>query len=203
MKNLLFVSIFFILFFFNTNAQKYGGYQIGDWVKNFQAYNTTTDTTFQLNHLKEKNVVTLVFTYNQCAFSKVYDVRLKNLYLAYETMSSTFVYVNSKYSEASKHENRSSMKKRMNSQSDIKHLPYLCDSNAVLALDFGVVRVPTVCVLKQINSKWILIYKGAIDDNPQNPESVSFKFLEEALKAACNNKSLKIAETKPEGCLIN
>jgi peroxiredoxin len=203
MKKYILLSTLFISCIVITQAQRYGGYQIGDWVKNFKAINTTTDTTFQLNDLKEKNVVTLVFTSNQCAFSKIYDVRLKNLYLAYENNSSTFVFINSKFNESSKNENRSSMKKRMNSISELKHLPYLCDSNATLALDFGIVRVPTVCVLKQINSKWIVVYKGAIDDNPQNPESVSFKFLEEALKAACNNKSLKIAETKPEGCLIN
>jgi hypothetical protein len=201
MKKYFILFLLFIYCIFSSHAQRYGGYQIGDWVKNFNSFNVTTDTAFQLSSVLEKKVVVLVFTSNQCAFSRIYDVRLKNLYLAYEANSCTFTFINSMYNATSKNENNTSMKKRMHSIG-LPNLPYLCDSNALLAQDFGIVRLPTVCVLKQINGKWILVYKGAIDDNPQNPESVSFKFLEEALKAACNNKSLKIAETKPEGCLI-
>ena len=87
--------------------------------------------------------------------------------------------------------------------------PYLADTLQRVAIDFGVTRLPTAFVLKRMENSFRLVYKGAIDDSPEssdNPQSgakdILNNYLNDAIVAMLDNKSIKIAQTRPVGCVL-
>jgi thioredoxin-related protein len=77
--------------------------------------------------------------------------------------------------------------------------PYAVDKNSKLADAFGASRTPEVYLFDKSGK---LVYKGAIDDNPQNPESVKRVHLKEAINELTQNKSITVKESRSLGCGI-
>lgn len=76
---------------------------------------------------------------------------------------------------------------------------YAVDKDNVLADVFGASRTPE-CYLFDKNGK--LVYKGAIDDNPEDADDVKVKYLKEALDASVAGKEVGTKETRSVGCGI-
>ena len=76
---------------------------------------------------------------------------------------------------------------------------YLVDNNSKLADAFGANRTPE-CFL--FNGDGKLVYHGAIDDNPSEPESVTRKHLIVAIDEMNNGKDITIKESRSVGCTI-
>ncbi len=76
---------------------------------------------------------------------------------------------------------------------------YAEDKNNELADAFGANRTPE-CFLFDKAGK--LIYHGAIDDNPNNPDAVSRKHLQEAINEATTGKEVSVKQSRSVGCAI-
>ena len=76
---------------------------------------------------------------------------------------------------------------------------YLVDENSVLADAFGANRTPE-CFL--FNKEGILVYHGAIDDNPGNAAAVSRKHLMMAIDEMKTGKEITVKQSKSVGCTI-
>lgn len=77
--------------------------------------------------------------------------------------------------------------------------PYCLDSNNELADAFKSSRSPE-CYL--FNGKGILVYHGAIDDNPIDESRVNRRHLQEAINELLSNKDILIKESRSIGCSI-
>ncbi|MBX3257237.1 MAG: redoxin family protein [Chitinophagaceae bacterium] len=76
---------------------------------------------------------------------------------------------------------------------------YAVDKDNVLADVFGASRTPE-CYLFDKNGK--LVYKGAIDDNPEDTDAVKTKYLQSAIDATVAGKDVATKETRSVGCGI-
>jgi thioredoxin-related protein len=79
------------------------------------------------------------------------------------------------------------------------HWYYLVDNNSALADAFGANRTPE-CFLFDGNGK--LVYHGAIDDNPNDPDAVSRKHLIVAIDEMNAGKAVSVKESRSVGCTI-
>jgi len=76
---------------------------------------------------------------------------------------------------------------------------YLVDQNAELADAFGANKTPE-CFLFDNNG--VLVYHGAIDDNPSNASAVNRKHLVTAMDEVKAGKEVSVKESKSVGCTI-
>ena len=76
---------------------------------------------------------------------------------------------------------------------------YVVDSNNELADAFGANRTPE-CYL--FNKEGILIYHGAIDDNPADDSKVTRSHLKEAINEMLDGKNVSVKESRSVGCGI-
>jgi hypothetical protein len=76
---------------------------------------------------------------------------------------------------------------------------YAVDKNSTLADAFDANRTPE-CFL--FNNSQLLVYHGAIDDNPQDAAQVSRKHLAIAIEELADGKPISIPESKSVGCGI-
>ena len=77
---------------------------------------------------------------------------------------------------------------------------YALDDNSVLADAFGARRTPE-CFLFDKNGK--LVYHGAIDDSPGDPEQVKRHHLQIAIDEMLAGKEVSVKETRSVGCSIS
>ena len=192
--------ILFLLTYYISVAQPLSGYRLGDEINNFTLLNVTNQTPISLNDYLDKKVVVIIFTNNNCPYAKLYEQRIATLARRYNTSGVTFLLVNPSVSKSDKFETIEAMRKKI--QNDQSLYPYLADTTQSLAISFGVTRLPDAFVLKKMENSFRLVYKGSIDDNPQSAENITNNYLDDAISAMINNKTIKIAETRPVGCLL-
>ncbi len=78
-------------------------------------------------------------------------------------------------------------------------VPYLVDRNSLVADAFGASHTPEVFLFDK-NGK--LIYKGAMEDNPSNPENSKKMYLKDAIDAMMLGKAPDPNSTRSIGCGI-
>ena len=76
---------------------------------------------------------------------------------------------------------------------------YAVDEKSTLANAFGANRTPE-CFL--FNKEESLVYSGAIDDNPQDPEKVKRAHLKAAIDEMLNGKEVTVKTSRSVGCGI-
>lgn len=76
---------------------------------------------------------------------------------------------------------------------------YAVDQKSVLADAFGANRTPE-CFL--FNKEESLVYYGAIDDNPKDPENIKRAHLKEAINEMLNGKEVTVKTSRSVGCGI-
>jgi hypothetical protein len=76
---------------------------------------------------------------------------------------------------------------------------YAADAKSTIANAFGATRTPEVFL---INKSGVIVYKGAIDDNPSEPENVKREHLKIAIDEVTKGKTISVKESKSVGCSI-
>jgi peroxiredoxin len=77
--------------------------------------------------------------------------------------------------------------------------PYLIDENSKLADLFGANHTPEAFLF---NKQGKLVYKGAMNDNPGNPDQFKKAYIEDAINAMVAGKTPDPQTTKSIGCSI-
>jgi peroxiredoxin len=155
----------------------------------------------KLADLKGK-VVVLEWTNHLCPFvvrhqkqrktmQKTYDM-FKDQDIAWLAIDSTRPDYQGKYDVKS-------IKEWANSD-DVK-LPYpvLRDKDGKVGHMYGAQTTPDMFV---IDKEGVLVYKGAIDDDPSGSKTNATNYVAQAIKAALNGSTVEIASTKPYGCSV-
>lgn len=76
---------------------------------------------------------------------------------------------------------------------------YVVDKNSEVANAFGATKTPETFLF---NKEGILVYHGAIDDNPGDAANVKRQHLKEALNEVNAGKAVSVKETRSVGCTI-
>lgn len=189
-----------LLFGSTLFASAQNPYILGDKITDFTLLDVTSNSNYQLSAHGDKQIIVIIFTSNDCPYSKLYEERIAKLAAQYSDKSVQVILVNPNNPQSSPEDNAQGMKAK--AQSRTYALPYLADPQQKLAGRFGAIRTPEAFVLKNINGNFILKYKGAIDDNPQVNSDVHTYYLRDAIDALLNHDTIKVSEMRATGCLI-
>lgn len=194
------VSIATTLLFQQQRAQAFSvGYPIGGAVAEFKLQNAKGGIV-SLSDYKDKKGVIVVFTCNHCPFAKAYEERLIALDKKYGAFNFPVVAINSNDASDYEDESMDNMKKRASEKGYT--FPYLQDATQAVAKAFGATRTPHVFVLRNENAKFTVQYIGTIDDNYQDPTSVTKRYVEDAVNNILAGKPVVVTQTKAVGCAI-
>lgn len=208
MKNKFWVALIAVLalgtaatlFFKHKSAQASpSGYPIGATVADFKLQNVN-GATVSLSDYKDKKGVILIFTCNHCPFAKAYEERIMGLDKKYGAQNFPVVTVNSNDASDYEEESLENMKKRASEKNYT--FPYLKDATQAVAKTFGANRTPHVFVLRNEGAKFTVQYIGTIDDNYQDPSSVTKRYVEDAVNNILTGKPVVVTQTKAVGCAI-
>lgn len=174
-------------------------YRIGDAVTNFRLKNLNGGMV-SLSDFSEQKGVILVFTCNHCPFSKAYERRIGDLHRKFAPQGFSVVVVNP--SDPKTHEDdKIEMLSYMAKDKGYPY-PYLVDDTQTVARAFGANRTPQAYVLKNTGGTFTVEYIGTLDDNPQDPASVTKRYVEDAVTNLLAGKPVVITTTKAIGCAI-
>lgn len=170
-------------------------------IENFSLINAVTNSPVALSDFKAEKAVVLVFMSNYCPFAKLYEDRILTLAEQQRGQSVQFLLINSNTSLDHIDDSVEEMARRAKEKN--YRMPYLADKSQKVAMMLKATKNPEVFVLQNTGGgNFVLIYRGAVDDNPQVPQEVASHYLRDAVMAAVNRKNLPYAEKRPVGCTI-
>ena len=136
----------------------------------------------------------VIFTCNECPYSKGYEDRLIALARDYDPKGIGFVAINANDPKIVPGDGFDFMVQRAEEKGF--PYPYLYDETQAIAAAYGAKVTPHVFLL---DAKGTLVYRGRVDDN-LDLKKVSKNDFRKALEAVVGGQSIPVAETKPFGC---
>ncbi len=139
----------------------------------------------------------VVFTCNHCPWAKAWHSRIVSLGNKSMKRGLGVIAINSNDPEAYPEDDFATM--QSNAKKSKMAFPFAVDATSDVARAFGATRTPEAFLF---DSKGLLVYHGAIDDNAHHPDEVKVHYLEDAVNAMIEGKEITLAETKALGCGI-
>ena len=175
------------------------GYKIGDIARDFSLKNVDGKNVALADFKNAKGYI-VVFTCNHCPFSKAYESRIMGLDKKYASLGYPVIAINPNDVNTvpeDSYDNMVVLAKEKNYT-----FPYLYDESQQIASTYGAARTPHVFVIQKVNGNNVVKYIGAIDNNADDANKVTAKFVENAVDALLAGKEIPLAETKAIGCTI-
>jgi len=150
-----------------------------------------------LNGAAKENGLLVMFSCNTCPFVVKNEPIIKKV-MSYATAHKIgMVVINSNEAKRGDDDSYEAMKKYAKAQGYT--VPYVVDENSKLADVFGANHTPEIFLF---NNKGKLVYKGAMNDNPGNPENYKKMYAEDAINAMIAGKEVDPKTTRSIGCSI-
>ncbi|MGB0455969.1 MAG: thioredoxin family protein [Flavobacteriaceae bacterium] len=196
MKNL---KLFFLTLLISTTLSAQNGYNIGDVATDFKLENI--DGNFiSLSNFSEAKGFILIFTCNTCPYAVAYEDRIEALNKKYAPMGYPVIAIMPNNTKIKPGDSLEAMKKRAIEKGFT--FPYLIDREQSIFPQYGATKTPHVYILQKSNTKNIIRYIGAIDDNYKSVSMVKVKYVENAVEELLIGKEVTVAKTKAIGCSI-
>ncbi|MBS7332131.1 MAG: thioredoxin family protein [Weeksellaceae bacterium] len=191
----LFITTCLILFGVAVNAQ----YKVGDVATDFSLKNI--DHKFvSLKDFKDAKGFIVIFTCNHCPYSKAYEDRIVALDKKYKKQGYPVIAINPNDPEVQPQDGFEEMKIRAKEKGFT--FPYLLDEGQKIYPQYGATKTPHVFLLQKEKDKNIVKYIGAIDNNYEDANDVSERYVEDTVNALLANKPIKVTSTVAIGCTI-
>lgn len=175
------------------------GYKIGDNATDF-SLKGTDDNMYTLAQFKDAKGFIVIFTCNHCPYAKAYEERIIALDKKYKDLGYPVIAINPNDPAAQPEDSFDLMKQRANEKGFT--FPYLFDEGQKIYPQYGATKTPHVYILQKEGDKNIVKYIGAIDNNHENANDVTEKYVEAAVDALLAGKDIATKETKAIGCTI-
>lgn len=175
------------------------GYTIGDEATDFSLIGTD-DKTYSLAQYTDAKGFIVIFTCNHCPYAKAYEDRIVALDKKYKDLGYPVIAINPNDASVQPEDSFDLMKVR--AQEKGFTFPYLVDEGQKIYPQYGATKTPHVFILQKENSKNIVKYIGAIDNNHENANDVSEKYVEAAVDALLAGNEIAVKETVAIGCTI-
>ena len=146
---------------------------------------------------KEKGVV-LIFYDPSCPFAKLYEARIIGLVTKFQAQGIGFALVNPQTQPSESEQTRL---RTYIEESGLK-MPYLIDGEQAWTKLLQLSKIPEVILLVPGQTGLEVVYKGAIDTNPQVESAVTEKYLEVALSQVIRGEKPTTAQARAVGCNI-
>ena len=176
------------------------GYEVGDSATDFRLKNVDGNMVSLADYKDAKGYI-VIFDCNTCPYSKAYNERIIALNKKYASLGFPVLAINANDPGLSPGDSFDAMK----SQAKRKNydFPYLVDETQDVARTYGATNTPHVFVLDKVDQSTLKVaYIGAIDDNSRNASAVTKKYVEDAVDALLESKSIPVTKTKAIGCTI-
>jgi len=148
---------------------------------------------------KGKRGTLVIITCNNCPYAVAWERRIVNIgkRLGAERKNLAVVAVNPNDPKISPSDSLDKIVAR--AKKEFYKFPYVADTTQQLAKAFGATKTPE-CFL--FDSKGVLVYHGAVDDNHKDAGKAKNKYLADALNAMRHSKPITAAKTQAMGCSI-
>jgi peroxiredoxin len=198
MKNL--TNLFLIIALFAANTAFGQGYKVGDIATDFNLKGVDHQMHSMANMEGIQGVI-LTFTCNTCPVSVAYEQRILALDAKYRDQGYPVVAINP--NDANRQPGDSFAKMLDRAEEKGYTFPYLQDETQEIAKAYGATRTPHNFVLqKDASGQFVVKYIGAIDNNMQDAEAATEKFLENAVDQLIAGEEVSVPSTKAIGCGI-
>jgi peroxiredoxin len=175
------------------------GYQPGDAVKDFSLKSVNGKVVSLSTYADAKGAI-VIFTCNHCPFSQAYEQRIIDLHKRYASKGYPVIAINSNDPSLVPEDSFEEMVKRARKYK--YPFDYLYDETQDVATAYGAARTPHVFILQKEKDDYITKYIGAIDDNTDDPSSVTKRYVDDAVNALLAGKEVPVKTTKAIGCTI-
>lgn len=175
------------------------GYKIGDEATDFSLIGTD-DKMHSLSQYPDAKGFIVIFTCNHCPYVIAYEDRINALDAKYKPLGYPVIAINPNDASVQPEDSLDLMKVR--AQEKGFTFPYLVDENQEIYPQYGATKTPHVFILQKENGNHIVKYIGTIDDNYEDANDVSERYVEDAVDALLKNEPIKQTETVAIGCTI-
>lgn len=175
------------------------GYQIGDEATDFSLKNIDNQIVSLANFPDTKGYI-VIFTCNHCPYAKAYEDRIISLNNKYAALGYPVIAINPNDPSVQPEDSFEAMKIRAKEKEFT--FPYLFDEGQKVYPIYGATKTPHVFILNKENNKNIVKYIGTIDNNYENANAVSEKYVENAVDALLSGKEIQEKTTVAIGCSI-
>ena len=175
------------------------GYEIGDVATDFTLKNVDGNMV-SLKDYKDAKGFVVIFTCNHCPYSVAYEDRIIALDKKYKTKGYPVIAINPNNPVAYPDDSFDNMIIRAKEKGFT--FPYLYDEGQKIYPQYGATKTPHVYVLEKTDSKYIVRYIGAIDNNYKDEKSADKKYVEDAINALLKGEKVPVETTKAIGCSI-
>jgi peroxiredoxin len=166
---------------------------IGDAAPNFSKLPGIDGKEYALDSFKDKEVLVIVVTCNECPVAQSYKDRIVAFTKKYAGDKGKVGVVGINVNPGDK-EDLATMKEYAKKAG--LNYPYVRDESQQLGKTLGATRTPEFFVF---NKDRKLVYTGAMDDDQQEPK---VNYLEAAVEATLKGAKIEKAETRSYGCGI-
>ncbi len=202
MTKYVYLILSFLLFSTSLSAQeaaKKVGLQVGENALDFKLKNIDGKEISLSNYKKEKGLI-LIFTCNHCPYSVAYEDRIIQLHNTCAKNGFPVLAINSNDPDVVPEDSYENMIVRASEKGFT--FPYIYDATQAVAKGYGATRTPHVYLLKKHKKGFKIAYIGAIDDNSQDANAVTQKYVENAVAAILKGEKPSPETTKAIGCTI-
>lgn len=165
-------------------------------VKNFRLVNVLNNQPVSLDSYSGSEGIILIFTSNSCPYDEYYRKRIEALAQSYQNRV-PLILVNSHMEPTESAEKMQKQAKQLNLT-----IPYLADKDQALIAQLNVRKSPEAFLLKNLNGKFSIVYRGAIDDNAQVEADVRHHYLRDAIDTMLKDERIAMPEVRPVGCNV-
>jgi peroxiredoxin len=174
-------------------------YEIGDTVVDFKLKNVDGKMIALSDYRSAKGAI-VIFDCNTCPYSKAYNDRIIALNGKYASKGFPVITINANDPQLSPGDSYDEMVARAKRKD--YDFPYLIDETQKVARAFGATNTPHVFVLQKTGNDFKVAYIGTIDNNSRDASSVTKRYVEDAVDALLDGKSVANPNTKAIGCTI-
>ncbi|MBG0783201.1 MAG: thioredoxin family protein [Bacteroidales bacterium] len=196
MKRFFSLIIYSLLFGFTLLAQ---GYKLGDKAMDFRLLNVDGKMVSMADYPDAKGFI-VIFTCNHCPYSVAYEDRKIALSKQFEPLGYPVIAINPNDSTLQPKDSYSQMIVRANEKQF--PYPYLLDADQSVFKTYGATRTPHVFIINKEEGELIVRYIGAIDNNYEDADEVTEKYVEAAIASLQKGENPDPAFTKAVGCTI-
>jgi peroxiredoxin len=141
----------------------------------------------------------VIFTCNHCPFAKLYTKRMNDLNSKFSKLDVPLLAINSMDTMLYEDETFGLMQEK--AKKEKFNFPYLHDDSQFVGKQFDAEHTPMAFVVWKVENRWLIKYKGAIDDNGEHPK-LAKPFVENAVNDLLQNKNVSNPVTESFGCRI-
>ncbi len=175
------------------------GYAIGDTAADFSLENVDGSMVSLANYTDSKGFI-VTFTCNHCPYAVAYESRIIALDKKYAPLGYPVIAISPNDPSIVPEDGMDAMKKLAEEKGYT--FPYLLDAEQDVYVKYGATKTPHMFVLQKENDALIVKYIGAIDDNYEDENDVTERYVEDAIDALLSGTKIAVESTKAIGCSI-